>query len=154
FNSLKYIENVAESKALNTDPFPSIIISASGMLEAGRVKHHVANHISDPSTTVMIVGYCTPSSLGARIQRPGLRQISIFGDMYDIRARITKLEGFSGHGDYQEMIDFLSCQDKGSIKKVFLVHGEKQYQDQYRQHMEEAGFHDVEIPEPQSVYEL
>ena len=124
------------------------------MLEAGRIKHHVANHIGDASTTVMIVGYCTPSSLGARIQRPGLKQISIFGEMHDIRGRIVKLEGFSGHGDYSEMIDFLGCQNKSKIKRVFLVHGERQYQEIYKQHLLEAGFHDIEMPAPQDTFEL
>ncbi|MDD3196365.1 MAG: MBL fold metallo-hydrolase, partial [Paludibacter sp.] len=81
FNNLVYIKNVEESKALNDSEEPCIIISASGMAEAGRIKHHIANNISKPSTTILIIGYCSPSSLGARIQEPGLREISIFGEM-------------------------------------------------------------------------
>lgn len=106
FNTLRYITDIRESKALNHKDEPCIIISASGMLEAGRIKHHVANHISDPRCTILIVGYCEPTTLGARIQQPGLQWISIFGLDRKIKAQITKIEGFSGHGDYQEMIDY------------------------------------------------
>ena len=108
FNTLHYITDISQSKALNHNDQPCIIISASGMLEAGRIKHHVANHISDPRCTILIVGYCAPMTLGARIQEPGLQWISIFGMDRRIKAQITKLEGFSGHGDWQEMIDYLT----------------------------------------------
>ena len=148
FNSLRYITDVKESKALNRSEQPCIIISSSGMLEAGRIKHHVSNHIDDPRTTILIVGYCTPSSLGARIQDPNLRFVSIFGYDHRIRAQVTKIEGFSGHGDYREMIDyFLSCQDPRIVSKVFVVHGESSAQEAYRTHLQEAGFMDVHIPQ-------
>jgi metallo-beta-lactamase family protein len=148
FNSLRYITDVKESKALNRSEQPCIIISSSGMLEAGRIKHHVSNHIDDPRTTILIVGYCTPSSLGARIQDPNLRFVSIFGYDHRIRAQVTKIEGFSGHGDYREMIDyFLSCQDPRTVSKVFVVHGESSAQEAYRTHLQEAGFMDVHIPQ-------
>jgi metallo-beta-lactamase family protein len=111
---------VDESKALNEHDKPCIIISSSGMLEAGRVKHHVANNVSNWRNTILIVGYCSPTSLGARIQEPGLRYISIFGELHEINASIEKIEAFSGHGDYNEMKTFLSCQD-ASQKRNLLV---------------------------------
>ena len=147
FNGLRYITDVQQSKALNRSEQPCIIISSSGMLEAGRIKHHVSNHIDDPSTTILIVGYCTPSSLGARIQDPKLRFVSIFGYDHRIRAHVTKIEGFSGHGDYQEMIQyFTACQDAKQVQKVFIVHGEYTAQEAMKAHLQEAGFGEVAIP--------
>ncbi len=154
FNSLKMIKSVDESKALNDYQNPCIIISSSGMLEAGRVKHHVANNVSNWRNTILIVGYCTPSSLGARIQEPGLRFISIFGEMHEINARIAKIEAFSGHGDYLEMKKFLSCQNPTEIKKTFLVHGDYDVQQKYREELIKSGFHDIVIPEPGQEFEL
>ncbi len=155
FNSLHYITDVKDSKALNHSEQPCIIISSSGMLEAGRIKHHVSNHIDDPSTTILIVGYCTPTSLGARIQNPNLRFVSIFGYDHRIRAQVTKIEGFSGHGDYREMIDyFTACQDISQIRKTFIVHGEKSAQESYASHLSEAGFQTVLIPQKGECIEL
>jgi metallo-beta-lactamase family protein len=147
FNTLRYITDVQQSKALNKSEQPCIIISSSGMLEAGRIKHHVSNHIDDPRTTILIVGYCTPTSLGARIQDPTLRYVSIFGYDHRIRAQVTKIEGFSGHGDYSEMIQyFTGCQDVKQIRKVFIVHGERQSQEAMKDHLYEAGFGEIMIP--------
>ena len=148
FNTLHYITDLNDSKALNKSTQPCVVISASGMLEAGRIKHHVSNHIDDPSTTILIVGYCTPTSLGARIQDPSLRYVSIFGYDHRIRAQVTKIEGFSGHGDYQEMIHyFTGCQDVEQIRKTFIVHGEGSAQEAMKDHLYEAGFRSIVIPE-------
>lgn len=146
FNSLTYISKVEDSKRLNDDPTPGIIISASGMLEAGRVKHHVANHIDDPSCTVMMVGYCSPTTLGARIQQPNLREVSILGIVHPVRAKITKIEGFSGHADKAEMLDYFRCQQPEQVKQVFLVHGDYEAQKAFRSDLLAAGFPSVEIP--------
>lgn len=148
FNTLRYITDIRESKALNHNPNPCIIISASGMLEAGRIKHHVANHISDPSTTILIVGYCTPTSLGARIQNPDLKWISIFGFDHKIKAQVSKIEGFSGHGDYKEMIDYLTRSvNVEAVRRTFIVHGELAAQETYKDHLYETGFRNIEHPE-------
>ena len=148
FNTLRYITDISESKALNHKDEPCIIISASGMLEAGRIKHHVANHISDPRCTILIVGYCAPTTLGARIQEPGLQWISIFGLDRKIKAQITKIEGFSGHGDYKEMIDYITrSQQVDKVQRVFVVHGEETSAEAYKDHLMEAGFKHVEVPE-------
>lgn len=154
FNSLKYIKNVDASKSLNDYHSPCIIISSSGMLEAGRVKHHVSNNIENPNNTILIVGYCSPTSLGARIQEPGLREISIFGKMHQVKAHIARIESFSGHGDYSEMIEFLNCQDKELVRKTFLVHGEYKVQEFYREKLKEAGFKNIEIPASGQELEL
>lgn len=154
FNSLKYIKNVEESKALNDYDKPCIIISASGMAEAGRIKHHIANNIANPANTILIIGYCSPSSLGARIQEPGLKEISIFGEVHAVNANVERIEAFSGHGDYSEMIDFLNCQDQEEIRNVFLVHGEYEVQQFYREQLEIEGFRNIEIPSLGQEYEL
>ena len=155
FNTLRYITDINESKALNHKDEPCIIISASGMLEAGRIKHHVANHISDPRCTILIVGYCEPSTLGARIQQPGLQWISIFGLDRRIKAQITKIEGFSGHGDYREMIDYFTRSlDVKQVQQVFVVHGDETAAETYKGHLEDAGLKNVEVPQKGQTVEL
>lgn len=155
FNTLKYITDIHESKALNHSDEPCIIISASGMMEAGRIKHHVANHIDDPSTTILIVGYCTPTSLGARIQDPNRKWISIFGYDHRIKAQITKIEGFSGHGDWREMTTYLANSlDVTKVQHTFIVHGEPDAQSEYKDHLYETGFRNISIPKKGEEVEL
>ena len=155
FNTLRYITDIRESKALNHKDEPCIIISASGMLEAGRIKHHVANHISDPRCTILIVGYCEPTTLGARIQEPGLQWISIFGLDRKIKAQITKIEGFSGHGDYKEMIDYLTRSlQVEQVRRTFIVHGNEEAAEAYKGHLGEAGFKNVTVPQKGETVEL
>lgn len=148
FNRLHYIKNVNDSKKLNTIDKPCVIISASGMAEAGRVKHHIANSISNYRNTILMVGYCAPTTLGARLQEPGLQKISIFGVEHVVRADIRRLESYSGHGDYVEMADFLECQDKSLVNQTYLVHGDYGAQQHYRGYLKKRGFRNIEIPEP------
>jgi metallo-beta-lactamase family protein len=145
FNSLTFVQSIADSKRLNNTKKPCVIISASGMMEAGRVKHHLANSISNSKNTILAVGYCSPSTLGAKILR-GDKEVSIFGTIHTVKADIERIESFSGHGDYKEMIDFLSCQDKSQIKKIYVVHGEEKAQKQYREYLKAEGFKNIEIP--------
>lgn len=153
FNRLQYIQSVEASKALNVRHKPCIIISASGMMEAGRVKHHIANHIEDPSTTILCVGYCEPKTLGAKIMR-GDKSVSIFGHPFTVRAELRRIESLSGHGDYSEMINYIGCQDKKKLKKIFLVHGEEQTQVNFRETLNEVGWKHVDIPEFRQEIEL
>ncbi len=154
FNTLHYITDTDESKRLNTLQGPCIIISASGMAEAGRVKHHIANHIEDPTTTILIVGYCTPTSLGARLQEAGIKTISIFGEIHRVAAQVKKIDSFSGHGDYEEMRRYLCCQQPERLKGVFIVHGESDAAEAYKEHLREAGFCRIEIPAKGDRYDL
>ena len=153
FNSLFYIKSAEESKSLNSYKQPCVIISASGMMEAGRVKHHIANNIENHRNTILAVGYCAPSTLGARILR-GDEEVSIFGQRHPVRATIEKIEAFSGHGDYQEMADFIGCQDASQVKKTFLVHGEYEAAKFYATYIKERGFRNIEIPESGNEFEL
>jgi len=154
FKALTYIKNVEASKALNDSDEPCIIISASGMAEAGRIKHHIANNIEKTSTTILLIGYCSPTSLGARIQAPGLKEISIFGEIHSVNAEIKRIEAFSGHADYKEMIQFLGCQDNQQLRGLFLVHGEYESQQFYKNELEKEGYPTVEIPSWGDEFEL
>ena len=114
-------------------------------MEAGRVKHHLANNISNPNNTVLSVGYCSPTTLGARILR-GDKAVSIHGNMYEVRADIRRIDSYSGHGDYEEMMGFLNCQDKEQLKQVVLVHGEYDSQSFYKSQLEKEGYENIIIP--------
>jgi metallo-beta-lactamase family protein len=153
FDNLYYINHQEESKKLNERKEPCIIISASGMMEAGRVKHHLANNITNPKNSILSVGYCSPITLGARILR-GDKEVSIHGTVYRVRAEIFELDSFSGHADYHEMIRFFDCQDKTAVKKLFLVHGEYETQINYRESLKQAGFKNIEIPSQGQVFEI
>ena len=146
FNSLFYIKSQEDSKKLNNIKKPCVIISASGMMEAGRVKHHLANSISDPNNTILAVGYCAPSTLGARILR-GDKEVSIHGVKYIVNAEVRRLESFSGHGDYLEMLKFLKCQNSSELQGVFMVHGEYNVQLKYKDFLEKNGFEKIFIPD-------
>jgi metallo-beta-lactamase family protein len=145
FNDLFFIQQVEDSKRLNDSTEPCIIISASGMMEAGRIKHHLANSISYSKNTVLAVGYCAPATLGARIIR-GDKEISIFGNMYKVNADVERLDSYSGHADYSELIQFLDCQDKSKIKHLILVHGEMESQEYFRDRLTEKGYENIMIP--------
>jgi metallo-beta-lactamase family protein len=153
FDNLFYITRVEDSKRLNDHKKPCVIISASGMMEAGRVKHHLANNISDPKNTILVVGYCAPTTLGARIVR-GDKEVSIHGTVYPVNAEVKKIESFSGHADYREMINFLSCQNKTEISKIFIVHGEYETQKKYVTTLQNEGFGNIEIPARGQEFEI
>jgi metallo-beta-lactamase family protein len=153
FDNLFYITRAEESKKLNDHKKPCVIISASGMMEAGRVKHHLANNISDPRNTILIVGYCAPTTLGARIGR-GDKEVSIYGIVHEVKAEVKKIESFSGHGDYKEMIGFLSCQDKSALTRTFIVHGEYETQKKYVSKLLNEGYNNIEIPAKGQEFEI
>ena len=146
FPGLHYIQTVDESKALNFRESPCVIISASGMAEAGRVKHHIANNIGDSRNTILMVGYCEPRSLGGRLMR-GAKEVSIYGTHYEVRAEVGAIRSMSAHGDYEDLSQWLACQDPQEIKKLFLVHGEYEVQQIFRNWLIKKGISDVEIPE-------
>ena len=142
-----------ESKAINTDSSPMLIISASGMAEAGRVKHHIKNNIENPDSTILLVGYAEPSSLAGRL-KSGVNPISIFGDQFQVNARIASLQSMSAHGDQEDLLHFLACQDKAQIKKIFLVHGDPGTQSVFRYKLMEKGYKNVEVPFRHQSFDL
>lgn len=153
FKGLNYIEDADESKALNDDASPMVIISASGMAEAGRVKHHIRNNIENPNCTILMVGYAEPSSLGGRLKN-GVNPVSIFGEYYQVNAQIASLQSMSAHGDQSDLIHFLNGQDKTELKKIFLVHGEFDTQNNFRAELHKRGYSNIEIPKRHESFEL
>lgn len=153
FSNLHYVSDVADSKAINERPGPCIIISASGMAEAGRIKHHIKNNIENSRNTILLVGYATPSSLAGALKR-GDSQVRIFGETFDVRARVAVMDSFSAHADYKEMLQFLNCQDPSKVKTIFLVHGEYDEQLIWKGHLQAAGFQNVEIPDMYESFTL
>ncbi len=122
FDHLTLVRSVTGSKALNKVEGVAIIISASGMCEAGRILHHLKNNIGDPRTTVLFVGYCADNTLGRRI-RDGEREVPILGERYKVRAKIEIVDSFSGHADHSELLDYFD-RTGGRKTRVWLVHGE------------------------------
>ncbi len=153
FKGLKFIQSVEESKGLNNDPRPCVIISSSGMAEAGRVKHHIRNNIGNQKNTILVVGYCEPSSLGGKLVS-GNKVVRIFGEEYDVRAKVRVIKSMSAHGDYEDLLRFLSCQSPELVKKIFLVHGEFNVQTKFKQRLIDAGFRDVVIPKQHQMEQL
>lgn len=145
FQKLSYVKDKVESQKLNASKSPSVIISAAGMADAGRVKHHIYHGIEDPKNTILFVGYAEPNSLGGRLQN-GDKKVTIFGDEKEVKAEIKVINSLSAHGDYQEMISYLKSQNAGKVKKLFLVHGEPKVQDKFKLKLEENGHHSVIIP--------
>ena len=144
FRNLHYVRKVEQSKSLNTRKEPCVIISASGMITAGRIKHHIYNHIESPRNTVLMVGYCAPHTLGGRF-REGVEEIRIFGEEKKVRAKVEIMDSFSAHGDQREMIDYLDNQKK-TAQKIFLVHGDYDRQRDFKDKLKENGFNNIYIP--------
>jgi metallo-beta-lactamase family protein len=146
FKGLRYIESVEASKQLNYRKEPCVIISASGMAEAGRVKHHISNTVENSRNGILMTGYCEPRSLGARLQE-GRKEIEIFGVPHEINAEISAIKSMSAHGDYEDMFQWLACQDMKAVQKLFLVHGEYEVQAAFRDRLVKKGFADVIVPD-------
>jgi len=148
FDGLRYVSDVEASKRIDLEERPSIIISASGMCEAGRVLHHLRATIGDSRNTVAIVGFQAAHTLGRRLveRRPEVR---IFGVMHDRRAEVVVLNGFSAHADQQGLLDFAeSVRRQGPLRRVILVHGEPRAQEVLARELGARGFPTVDVPAP------
>lgn len=146
FDQLHYIRSKEESMALNDIDRPCVIISASGMAEAGRVKHHIKYAIGDPKNTILIVGYAEPHSLAGKL-RNGDIEVSIFGSPYRVKADVKIVDSYSAHADYEEMLEYLSCQNANMVKEMILVHGEPESLKAWKNHLHGRGFRSIHIPE-------
>ncbi|MTB52359.1 MBL fold metallo-hydrolase RNA specificity domain-containing protein [Lewinella sp. W8] len=149
FNNLRYIREVEDSKALNFLKGPAIIISASGMMNAGRSKHHLRNTMGDKKNTIFIVGYCAPQTPGGRL-RDGATGLKLFGKYHELRADVVTMDSFSAHGDRSEMLDFLDGQQQ-HCKEIFLVHGTIDRMDTFSEGLKERGFKKVRAPQLEDV---
>ena len=152
FPGLKFTQTADESKALNESPEPAIIISASGMCDVGRIKHHLKHNIWNPKSTILFVGYQAPGTLGYSIVN-GAKKVTIFGEEFAVNARIEYIEGYSGHADQEWLMNFVYS-FISRPKHIFLVHGEEESQEVLRDKiLEETGI-GVSIPEYGETYEL
>ena len=157
FSNLTYIKDVEESKSLNGFKGTCMIISASGMCEAGRVLHHLANNISDPQSTILIIGFMAPNTLGRKLvesKDQSNAMVKIYGEEHIVRAKVVVLNSFSAHADKNELMDYFNKLDKKSLEQVFLVHGDYDQQQEFQKSLGENGFKNVIIPEKLDEVEI
>ncbi len=152
FPGLKFTQSVDESKALNESDEPCIIISASGMCEVGRIKHHLKHNIWNPKSTILFVGYQAPGTLGRKIV-DGAEKVKIFGEEFTVKARVEYIEGYSGHADQEWLLNFIYSFIR-KPKTIFLVHGEPDGQVILKQKIQGTTQIPVIIPEYGEQYEL
>ena len=149
FSNLTYIKDVEDSKQLNYFKGPCMIISASGMCESGRIVHHLRNNIGSEKNTILIVGYQAPHTLGRRIVEAEGKQgmfVRIFGEEHAVKAKIYVLNSFSAHADRDELREYFGKFTKGTLDKIFLVHGDPDQQEALKGMLGEMNYKDVDIP--------
>lgn len=153
FNNLFYLREAEDSKKLNTMEGPAIIISASGMMEGGRIRHHIYNHIEDTRNTILFVGFAPEHTLAGRI-RNGADKIHLFGEEKMVKAGIEIMDSFSAHGDQDEMLTYLSNQQTARLKHIFLVHGDYERQMEFREALSNKGYRKISIPLMEQEYKV
>ncbi|MCE9545234.1 MAG: MBL fold metallo-hydrolase [Planctomycetia bacterium] len=154
FDRLRYVRSAEESKKLNSLSEPAIIVSASGMCEGGRVLHHLRNHIEQPNTTILFVGYQAENTLGRRILN-GAEFVPIMGRDYRLRAQVRRAEGLSGHADCDELLQWaVQTQQRGHVDHVYLVHTETGPAEAFANSLRTAGLPNVTVPKRGEGFEL
>jgi len=153
FRRLRYIRETEDSKALNFLRESAVIISASGMCEAGRILHHLKNNIEDQANTILFVGFQAEHTLGRRIL-DGEERVRIFGEEYRVRADVQRIDGYSAHADQAELLSWVEGFDRQRLRTAFLVHGEEEASFVLAEEMRQLGVSDVRVPEPGEVVEL
>lgn len=153
FDSLRYIDNVSESKELNSLNGPAIIIASSGMCEAGRIQHHLLHTLGDSRNTVLIVGYMARNTLGRKI-RDRLDWVKIFDVKIDLKAEVREIKALSSHADYEEMGSLVKDMDLDRLKTVFLTHGEPESMQAFTEYLLGLGVRDVRTVRYDESYTL
>lgn len=153
FEGLTYITEKEDSISLNESNEPCIIISSSGMMDAGRVKHHLKHTLPYQKNSLLIVGYAPPESLGGKLTA-GEKKVRIFGDDVEVNAEVEVISSYSAHADYEELLKFLSCQDLKKIKNIFLVHGEDEAKKEFKNTLMKNGASLVIIPRKTENFSL
>lgn len=147
--NLRYVQDVEESKSLNSIKESCLIISASGMAESGRILHHLKNNVEDSNSTILIVGFMAEHTLGRRLidsRNETDAVVRIFGDEYSVNAKVVVLNSFSAHADKDELHDYFDKFDRKILEKIFLVHGEPDQQAIFKDSLKNMNFRDIEIP--------
>jgi metallo-beta-lactamase family protein len=153
FHRLTYIRAVEESKELNFLREPAVIISASGMCEAGRILHHLKNNIEDPRNMVLIVGWQAPDTLGRRlVERQPV--VKIFGEEYNLKARVKTINGFSAHADRAELLDYARQLGASRLKSIFVLHGEEASSLALADGLRELGAEQTFVPRQGEAFDL
>lgn len=152
YSNLRYVRNVSESKALNDIDGPFLVISASGMCEAGRVLHHLRHNVGDPRALVLITGYQAQHTLGRRLL-DGERTVRIFGEPHQVRCEVAEIDELSGHADQHELLEWMQPA-VATLKRVFLVHGEPPAQQALAKEIRDRYNLDVVIPAKGDSYDL
>ncbi len=152
FPLLRYVRDVEESKKLNTLTGPAVIIAGSGMVESGRILHHLANHAGDQRNCILFVGYQAEHTLGRRIQE-GARQVNIFGDSHEVRAEIATITGYSAHADRTELRTWVKRLG-GPIRRAFVVHGESGPAAAMADLLRQEGVGEVVVPQLGDAFDL
>jgi metallo-beta-lactamase family protein len=145
FGALHYVRSVDDSKALNTRDEPMIIISASGMCEAGRILHHLKNNIGDSRNTVLLVSFQAENTLGRRIQERR-EQVSIFGERYPLKAHVESIDGYSAHADRKELLGYFQKLQPQNLKRAFIVHGDEEASSSLEEGLKELGVRKTKVP--------
>lgn len=153
FNKLTYIKDVEDSKALNSISGPCMIMASSGMAEAGRILHHLANNIENENNIILIVGYSAENTLGRKIveKEP---VVKIFGDEYNLKAEVVVMNSLSAHADSNELLNYFNQFDKDRVQNVFLVHGDFDQQEKFCGRLRSIGYNKITIPEKGDVFEI
>lgn len=145
FPGVEFVREAARSKELNTRKGASITIAASGMMDAGRVRHHLFHGLGHANNAVLIVGFCAPGTFGEKLlQRP--ETVRMYGEDVPVRAEILTMESYSAHGDRNELVRWFKCQDPSLVKRVFLVHGVDQAREGLRDLLADRGFRRIDLP--------
>lgn len=143
FKDLHVTDTVDASKRINNSPNPKVIIAGSGMMNAGRIQHHLMRYLDDPNNTLLITGYQAENTLGRKIQE-GESPVKIYDYMVDVRAKVLKIESYSGHADYNKLTRWVS---EAQPKTVHLVHGDVEAQESFASHLQSKGVKDIAMPE-------
>jgi len=153
FETIRYTASVIESKAVSALDTPAIVISASGMMEGGRILHHLKSRISDPKNTILITGWQAPFTLGRKIV-DGEKEVKIYGEVYAVKARVEVLTGFSGHADREGLLAWAGSMEK-KPQRTFVVHGEEASAKAFAESLRsQLGFQSIDIPEPHQSFTL
>lgn len=153
FRGVEFVREAARSKQLNERQEPCIVIAASGMMEAGRIRHHLKHGLPNPNNAVLIVGFCAPGTLGAELmERPD--HVQIFGDRVQVRAEIMRMESYSAHADRGELSRWVGCQNAAKVQRMFLVHGVGSSLKGLRERFTGEGFQRIDIPKQGERFDL
>ncbi|HEX9741043.1 MAG TPA: MBL fold metallo-hydrolase RNA specificity domain-containing protein, partial [Ignavibacteriaceae bacterium] len=151
FEKLIYTRSAEESKALNDLTVPYVVISASGMAEGGRILYHLKNNIGNKNDLILFVGYAAQNTLARKIM-DGDQWVSIFGDQYEVKSKVKKMDYFSGHADQKELLDYLNFNSPYKLKNIFLVHGEEEQAVPLMEKIKNKGYKSVKYPAPGEVF--